>query len=191
MLMKTCLTTVALFAAGSLHSLLSAPVSAAQVSMACSEAALPALINELLKAKFPQWRPKQVSDVDAHDRQLWLKTHEKECPGIAVGHFESADRLSYATLLVPKSEPRGGYKIVVISKGPTGDAYTWRLLDHADGQTYLGLVISKAEPGLYSDFELTESIQTKLDGVYVEWIEKGAQLYYWSGDRYRKLQLSD
>jgi hypothetical protein len=191
MLMKTCLTTVALFAAGSLHSLLSAPVSAAQVSMARSEAALPAPINELLKAKFSQWRPKQVSDVDAHDRQLWLKAHEKECPGIAVGYFESADRLSYAALLVPKSEPRGGYKIVVISKGPTGDAYTWRLLDHADGQTYSGLVISKAEPGLYSDFELTESIQTKLDGVYVEWIEKGAQLYYWSGDRYRKLQLSD
>ena len=80
---------------------------------------------------------------------------------------------------------------MVITKGPTGDAYTWKLLDHADGQTYSGLVISKAEPGLYSDFELTESIQTKLDGVYVEWIEKGAQLYYWSVDRYRKLQLSD
>jgi hypothetical protein len=190
--MKTCLMTVALFAAGSLPSLLSAPVSAAQASMACGEAALPAPINELLKAKFPQWRPKQVSDMDAYDQQLWLKAaHEKECPGIAVGHFESADRLSYATLLVPKSEPSGGYKIVVISKGPAGDAYTWRLLDHADGQTYSGLVISKAEPGLYSDFELTRSIQTKLDGIYVEWMEKGTLLYYWSGGRYHKLQLSD
>ena len=100
----------------------------------------------------------------------------KACPGITIGHFESAKELSYAFLLVPKSEPTGGYKIVVFSKGPTGDAYAWKLLDHADGETYSGLVISKADPGKYSDFEGTKSIQTKLDGVYVEWMEKGAVL---------------
>jgi hypothetical protein len=128
----------------------------------------------------------------ADDQQLWLKAaHEKECPGIAIGHFETVDKLSYAILLVPKSEPSGGHKIVVITKGPTGDAYTWKLLDHAEGQTYSGLVISKAEPGKYSDWENTKSIQMKLDGIYVEWMEKGAQLYYWSGGRYHKLQVSD
>ena len=156
----------------------------------CS-AALPAPVSELLASKFPEWRPKQLSDLESDDRGLWLKAHPHECPGIAIGHFESADKVSYAALVVPKSESTAGYKIVVFGKGPTGDTYVWKLLDHADGQTYSGLVISKAEPGKYSDFERTKSIQTKLDGLYVEWIEKGADLYYWSAGRYHKLRVSD
>ena len=140
----------------------------------------------------PVETPKQLSDMEADEQQLWLKgPNGKACPGITIGHFESAKELSYAFLLVPKSEPTGGYKIVVFSKGPTGDAYAWKLLDHADGETYSGLVISKADPGKYSDFEGTKSIQTKLDGVYVEWMEKGAVLYYWSAGRYHRLQVSD
>jgi len=45
-----------------------------------------------LNAKFSEWRPKQVSDADADDQQLWLTAvRGKECPGIAVGHFETAE----------------------------------------------------------------------------------------------------
>ncbi len=168
------------------------PVLAAQGPESCAVEALPAPIGELLRDKFVRWRPKQMSDMEADDQQLWLKgPNPKDCPGIAIGHFESANSLSYAFLLVPKSEPSSGYKIVVISKGSTKDAYDWKLLDHAEGQTYSGLVISKAEPGKYSDWENTKSIQIKLDGIYVEWMEKGAQLYYWFGGRYHKLQTSD
>ena len=153
---------------------------------------LPAPINEQLRAKFPLWRPKQLSDMDNGDQQLWLKgPNGKQCPGIVIGHFENADDLSYAVLLVPQSNPRGGHKIVVFSKGPTKDVYSVRLLDHAEGQTYSGLVISKAEPGKYADWENTKSIQIKLDGLNVEWMEQGAQLYYWSNGRYHKLQTSD
>jgi len=165
--------------------------SASQVPMLCEEVALPTRINELLKTKFPQWRPKQASDMSTDDQQSWLGAHEKECPGIAVGQFESADALSYAVLLVAKSEPTGGYKIVAFSRMPAGDVYALKLLDRADGETYSGRVISKADLRKYSDFDGTKSIETKLDGVYVEWIEKVAQLYYWSGGRYRTLRVSD
>ena len=172
--------------------LITVPMSAAQGSSPCDVSALPIQISEVLKSKFAQWRPKRLSDMEADDRQLWSKgPNGKACPGIAIGHFESAKELSYAVLLVSQTEPTGGYKILVFSKGPSVDAYAWKLLDHADGETYSGLVISKAEPGKYSDFERTKSIQTKLDGVYVEWIEKGAVLYYWSTGRYRRLPVSD
>jgi hypothetical protein len=169
------------------------PVATASKAADASDcsAALPAPMTELLASKFPEWRAKQLSDLESDDRELWLKAHPHECPGIATGHFENAGKVSYAALVVPKSGSTGGYKIVVFSKGLTGDTYAWKLLDHADGQTYSGLVISKAEPGKYSDFERTKSIQTKLDGVYVEWIEKGADLYYWSAGRYHKLRVSD
>jgi len=178
----------------SVLSLTAGQMTAAQESALCDAKAVPAQVSEALKSKFADWRPKQLSDMEADDQQLWLKgPNGKACPGITIGHFESAKELSYALLLVPKSEPTGGYKVVVFSKGPTGDVYTWKLLDHADGETYSGLVISKADPGKYSDFEGTKSIQTKLDGVYLEWMEKGAVLYYWSASagRYHRLRVSD
>src|SRR5437899_1805897 len=112
-------------------------ISPTQHAPACDDSVLPASVRDLLNAKFPEWRPKRASDMDADNQQLWLSSvHGEECPGIGVGHFETADELSYAILLVPKSNPRGGYKVVVVSKGAPKSAYTWKLLDHAEGQTY-------------------------------------------------------
>jgi hypothetical protein len=163
-----------------------------QHARACDGSALPASVRDLLNAKFSEWTPKQVSDMNADDQQLWLTgAHGKECPGIVEGRFETADELSYAILLVPKSNPSGGHKVVVVSKGSPKSAYTWKLLDHADGQTYSGLLISKATPGKYSDLENNKSIQLKLDGILIEWMEKGAVLYFWSEGRYRKIVVSD
>lgn len=153
---------------------------------------LPTQIRTLLTANFPQWRPKQLSDMDADDQQLWLNgPNRSQSPGISVGHFEAAGELSYAVLLVPKSDPSGGYKIVVFSKEVEKGTFTWKLLDHADEQTYSGLVISKAGPGKYSDVADRKPVRLKLDSVYVEWMEKGAVLYYWSESRYHKLAVSD
>ena len=163
-----------------------------QTPSQCSESVLPVEIKLMLSDKFPIWRPKQLSDMDAGDQQLWLKGADvKECPGVTIGHFESANELSYAILLVPQSNPSGGHMIVVFSKDATKHGYTSRLLDRAQGHTYSGLVISKAPPGKYEDWENTKSVQIKMDGLYVEWMEKGAILYYWAGGRYHKLQTSD
>lgn len=167
-------------------------VSAAPRVTACDDSALPAPVRELVNAKFSEWRPKQVSDMETDDQQLWLAAgHDRECPGIAVGHFETADELSYAVLLVPKSNPSAGHRIIVVSKRAPKGTYTWILLDHAEGQTYSGLVISKVTPGKYSDSEKNKSIQLKLDGIQVEWMEKGAVVYFWSEGRYSKIQVSD
>jgi hypothetical protein len=164
---------------------------AARASADCSATVLPSAASELLKVKFPSWRPKQLSDLDPDDRQLWLKAHDKQCPGVAVGHFENAEETGYAVLLVPGEKPTGGYKLVVLSTSKSGQGYTANILDQAEGETYSGLVMSVAGPGKFSDFESTKSVQLKLDSIYLEWIEKGAQLFYWSGGRYRKLQVSD
>lgn len=163
--------------------------SLAQVD--CGEANLPAVVGQALKEKFPSWRPKQVSDLGEDDQRLWLKAHDRQCPGIAVGHFARIEQLAYAVLLVPDTKPTGGYKLVLLSKSQTGSRYDARVLDQADGETYSGLVISSAGPGRFSDFENTKSVHVKLDSIYLEWIEKGAQLFYWSGGRFHKLQVSD
>jgi hypothetical protein len=189
--MKIRLTRLALFAAASVFTAAWLLPLAAQGSDSCPKATLPSAASELLKTTFPSWRPKQLSDLDADDRQLWLKAHDELCPGVAVGHFKSADETGYALLLVPSAKPTGGYKLIVLSRSQSGQGYTANVLDQAEGQTYSGLVISTAAPGRFSDFESTKSVQLKLDSIYLEWIEKGAQLFYWSRGRYHKLQVSD
>ena len=116
-----------------------APLSLAQ-SSACE--ALPSEAKIVLNQQFPNWRPKQTSDLSRDDKKLWLEMHPRECPGIAVGRFEQKDRNAYALLLVSKAGDNGGYKIIVLSKG--SDGYSVRLLDHNDsGYPDSGLVISK------------------------------------------------
>ena len=164
---------------------------AAQPHEACPAISLPPQVQALLDHKFPKLRPKNLSDLGAYDKKLWLETHPRECPGIAVGHFESPSRMAYAILLVPKSGPVSEYKVVVLSK--VLDKYIFRLLDHAEEGTFAdsGLVTSKEPRGKYSDFGETRSVHVNVDAVNVEWLEKSSVLYYWSRGAYRSLPTSD
>jgi hypothetical protein len=169
-----------------------APPKQIQRAVVCDSSALPVPAQELLTAKFSQWRPKLVSDMDADDQQLWLTAADgKKCPGIVAGHFEFGEQTSYAVLLVPKSKPTEGYKVGVLTKNVASEDYVWKLIDHAATQAYSGLIISKAPPGRYSDLEGNKSIQIKLDGIKVEWLEKGAVLFFWSAGKYQRIVVSD
>jgi hypothetical protein len=168
------------------------PISSGQGKDTCRTSSLPSGAQVLLDRQYGDWRSKRVSDLGPDDKQLWLKAHPKDCPGIAIGHFEKPDQLAYAVLLVPKSQSSHGYRIVVLSEVATDDSYAARVLDQGDAQdSDSGMVISTAPRGSYSDFERTTSVQVKLDAVNVEWIEKGAVLYYWAHGKYRTLQTSD
>jgi hypothetical protein len=168
---------------------LSLPLAPADI---CSVANLPAPIQDLLKNKFPLQRPRQVFDLSADDQQIWYTSHEKDCPGIAIGHFENNSQLAYAFLLVSNSKPNGGYKLVVFTKDTTGDAYSSKLLNQVeDNIDSTGLLISKVPPGKYSNFQKTRSIRMNLDGILLEWTKAGADLFYFSGGRYQKLNVSE
>ena len=186
--MKALLTTiVALFAI----SAASAGSSVVQAPTACDATALPAPVKESLKSKFTGWRLQRLSDLDGDDQKLWLEDHSKECPGLAVGHFESADSLSYAVLLLIASAQSGGYQIIVFSKDASADSYSAKVLDREVGKDYFAPVIYKLPPGKYVGFDDSKSVLLKLDGVGVEWIEKSSLIYYWRADRYHTLQTSD
>ena len=169
----------------------SGPITAAQASAMCGEVPIPAPVSRLLRAKFSQWRPERVSDLDGDDRRSWSDEHQKDCPGIAVGHFESTGKLSYAVVLVPISGAHSGYRIVVFSESPTADAYKWLLLEQKYGKDQFAPAISKEAPGKYLGLDRSKSVLLKLDGINVEWIEKSSVLYYWRGGHYRRLWTSD
>src|SRR5260370_27446919 len=93
--------------------LVSTQISPTQHATACDDSALPTSVRDLLNAKFSDWRPKQVSDMNADDQQVWLTAvHGKKSPGIAVGHFQTADELSYSLFLVPQTKPKHRHKSV-------------------------------------------------------------------------------
>ncbi len=191
MLAKTELRQVLLLLAVGVMGLIAAGSAWAQNSNSCAETDLPSPVIDLIKAKFPGWRPEQLSDLHSDDRQIWIKAHGNQCPGTAVGHFESPDRLSYAALLVPQSDPTGGCRLLVFSRMQSGDGYAWKLVVQWNGKTYTAVVISKAPPGHYSDYEHARiSVTTRLDGVFLTFQEQGADLYYWSGGRYKTVRVS-
>src|SRR6266566_4932370 len=143
-------------------------ISAAQ-SNSCE--VLPSDATAVLNQRFPVWRPKHLSDLSGYDKQLWLETHPRECPGIADGHFEQADQVAHAVLLVRKASHTASYKVVVLNKGSNG--YAIRVLDHAESSadSDSGLVISKEKSGTYTGFDDSRSVHLNLDGVNVEWLE--------------------
>jgi hypothetical protein len=163
--------------------------SAAQESP-CGKKALPASINQILDSTFTSWRPQRVTDLYEDDQKFWLDSHSKECPGIASGHFESAESLSYAVLLVPTSEKQHGYRLIVFSASADASNYAWRSLESATGKDDFAPVIYKVLPGHHVGFDHTKSIRIKLDGIGVEWIEKSSYIYWFEG-HYRKLWTSD
>ena len=173
-----------------LFSFLVLPAQVTAQSPTPCEKALAPTVQSYIEHQFPEWRPKVLSDLEGYDRQLWQETHRKECPGIAVGHFEHAEQLSYALLLVPRSTAKSGYKFVVITSAPE-HTYRSEILDHNDAADASGMVISKAPPGKYSDFEQTKTVQLKLDSISVDWLEKSSVLYYWSEGHFLSIDTSD
>ena len=168
------------------------PVNA-QGAAHCDSSALPTTAQELLTKTYPQWRVKVLSDLSAEDQQLWLSSAQsKACPGLLAGHFEAAEIISYALLLVPKSSTSAaGYKVVVLSKQSNDSSYAWKVVDHAEALFADELVIAKVVPGKYPNWDDSKSVNLKLDSILVEWMEKGASLYYWSAGEYRSIQTSD
>jgi hypothetical protein len=71
----------------------------AQEQSRCGVADLPLQAREVVSKKYPDWRVKTTSDLEAYDKKLWAEEHPKDCPGIALGRFEEPKptRLRLAT----------------------------------------------------------------------------------------------
>ena len=164
-------------------------VLAATASDPCANITLPAGVEQVLKQQYPDWRPKTVTDLEGYDQKLWLSTNPRRCPGIATGHFEQANQLAYALLLVPNSGQNAGYKVIIVVRSDDHDNYAVRLLDQ--GKFESGMVISRERPGKHTGLEATESVTLKFDGLNVEWLEKSSVLYYYADGSYHQLQTSD
>ena len=79
----------------------------------CKLESLPQDVQRSLKEEFESWKVQEPSDLSAQARERWKSEKPLECPGIAVGQFESGQTPSCAVLLVPRGHSDAGYKLIV------------------------------------------------------------------------------
>ena len=161
----------------------------------CDLSVLPQEIRTNLEKNYPDWQPERLEQLYVDDRQFWTEAHLRDCPGIAIGHFESKAELSYAFLLVSKPDrKKPGLRILVFSRTSPSAPYVAHLISKWDTGTFYegsNQVIARVPPGHYEEAVGPKRIQTELDGISYEVIEKGAILYYWKNGRYHELVTSD
>ena len=98
----------------------------------CKVESLPSEIQNRLKGEYSSWKIQEPADLSQRAREAWEPEKPLTCPGIAVGHFESAKSLSYAVLLIPTGHPDEGYRFLVFSQKLGQPGYEVRVLDKLD-----------------------------------------------------------
>ncbi len=157
----------------------------------CDGIAVPEPVLQALAHQFSAWRALRLSDLDPSHQGFWLDSkHGRSCPGIAIGHFESKSRLSYAFLLIPKQSSGAGYKLVVVSDTKR-TPYNIKVLEEENHPGKISTVVYSVSPGKYSDAEEEVSVQIPMQGIQSEQMEVGAVLFYWKNGKYHSLVVSN
>jgi hypothetical protein len=166
-----------------------------KVADPCDVSTLPQEIQTKLAKDYPDWQPEKLENLYEDDRQFWTKAHPNDCPGIAIGHFESKIEISYALLLISKPDrKRLGYRLVVFSRSGPSAPYVPHLVSKWNiGLFYEGSdqVVETVPAGHYEEAIGPHKVSIDLDGIGLEAIDKGAILYYWKNGRYHELITSE
>ena len=175
--------------------LCSAVCSQSKAADPCDISVLPKEIQTNLEKNFPDWQPERLENLYEDDRQFWSRAHPRDCPGIAIGHFELKNELSYAVLLISKPDrKRTGFRVIAFSRnGPSAQYVSHLVLRWNIGLLYQGSdeVIQTVPPGHYDAAMNRKNADTDLDAILCATMEKGAAVYYWRNGSYHELITSE
>jgi len=141
---------------------------------------LPSDTRDTLRTQFPDLYPQRVSDLSSEYQEAWLKEHPQECPGVAVGHFQSLSKMSYAVLLVGSKGSLSGSKLVVMTQGPNGAWKVTKLSEETMAYHYEAV----------SKLSKTKSAGT-LDRIRFKEFDGGASVYSFAGGRFHKTAVKE
>jgi hypothetical protein len=170
----------------------SSPTSARAIAepSLCALSYLPSEIQNRLKEEYGSWKIQEPTDLSQRAREAWEPEKKPlACPGIAVGHFESAKSLSYAVLLVPTGHPDEGYRFLVFSQRLGQPGYEVRVLDKLDKKGAANYYVQSAPISKFFDEASRKKFQAHTtDGILLTDSgenEYGVEVYFWSGGNYR------
>lgn len=151
---------------------------------------LPMEIQHRLKQDYGSWRVQEVANLSQRAHQRWESEKPLGCPGIAVGHFESAQTLSYALLLVPTANGDAGYRFVVFSQIPGQSDYEAKLLDKLDEAGAANYFLRGMPIGKFFDQASKKRFNAHTSDVILLFDsaekEYEVDVYYWSEGRYKR-----
>lgn len=160
-----------------------------QAPVLCRLDSLPSVIQRHLREEYSSWKIQEASNLSPRARGRWESGKPSECPGIAIGHFESEQTLSYALLLVPLGHTDAGYRFVVFSQKPEQSDYEARILDKRNESGATNYFLRGMPIGKFFDelskkrfHAYTADVILLFDSAEKEYEVDG---YYWSENRYK------
>lgn len=163
--------------------------AASQAAAPCKAESLPSDIQNRLKAEYGSWKIQEPANLTKSAEERWEAEKPLGCPGIAVGHFESAKTPSYAILLVPTAHADAGYTFLVFSQKPGQPEYDVRVVDKLDKNGASNYFIHSTRISKFFDQPSRKKFEAHaLDGILLVDSgenEYGVAFYFWSGDNYR------
>jgi hypothetical protein len=164
-----------------------------QDRLSCSSDALPAAIHGQLRADFARWKIQGPEELSSTARKRWQSMKVRECPGIAVGEFETTNK-AYAVLLVPAGHPDTAYRFLVFS-GDEGQPPHKLLVEKWDGGGASNYFIHSVPIADYfSDTWKRKLHVDASDGILFAdagKTEYETDVYFWSKGRYQHQPVDD
>jgi hypothetical protein len=168
---------------------LTPPLAAEVESDACTLTRLPPEMQSHIQANYSSWQVQNISNLSASAKERWQSEKPLDCPGIAVGRFESINQKSYAVLLVHANTLNAGYRLLVFTPNGSHSRGAFTVIDQSDKIVASNFFIHQIIIGKVFDAEGVKRLRitTKVGILFVDAgvSEYEADVYSWTGDKYR------
>ena len=158
----------------------------------CNVKQLPAQLQNRLATDFSNWKVQTPENLSHQARLSWGGQKKKSlgCPGIARGFFNSPQETSYALLLVPSEHPDAAYRLVVFQRQQSSSAYDHLIVEKSDDHDASNFFIQRVPISTFFDGASVKKFQVHANEaiLVVDSAENeyGADVYFWSNDKFRR-----
>ena len=166
------------------------PVAYTQQGESACQGRLPEKLLTEIKQAFPNSKIEETGDLTSEYREMWVKAHASQCPGLTEGNYKGTDQNLFAVLLLSKEPEKPGARLVIVNPAASG-SNRFKVLETVKIATASPNVIFTLPPGQYSDPEGLHKVRTRFDGIVLEQLEVGSILYYYRGGAFHKMILSE
>lgn len=149
---------------------------------------LPPQARKAVASKMKHWKVLTAADLAAEDREIWENEYEEQCPGIAAGRFGPGQSRAYAVMVVrSRNGALNEALVLVVERNGRFEVTTL----FASQRVARPSVVRKLPRGSYTSARGESEIDAAFEVIASEAIEAGVTIYYWSGNKYRSLVISE
>ena len=165
-------------------------ISMTQMAVAASlkqDCNLPTGLQEQISSRYPGVHVVTLTDMDEYDRNLYLRDHDSQCPGLAAVDFYGDGKPTLALVLLRDDAKGRRAELVVARKLQNG----WEISSLDTAEAAPVPVVWGEKPGKYDDVQGQKTITATKPVIVLCGYESWAILYAWTGKRVEKIWISD